>query len=70
MPATKARPLTVVQFWLLIVGLGVSGIAALVMLSQVAGPHGKCPGEQQTSHPGSASCYAAYQNQDRTGVVG
>jgi len=41
-----------------------------VAMSQVAGKHGICPGETQTSRPGNASCYAAYQNQSKTGVVG
>ena len=64
------KALTKVQFGVLLAVLLVCAAGALVAMSQVAGKHGICPGETQTSRPGNASCYAAYQNQSKTGVVG
>jgi hypothetical protein len=64
------RPLSHVQFVVLVVGLAISGVLALVSLSQVAGPHGKCPGETQVSRPGASICWAAYNNKVDPGVVG
>lgn len=66
----KTRPLTAAQFWVLIGILVLSGVGALIALASVAGPHGKCPTETQTSRPGNMQCYGAYQNMDKTGVVG
>ena len=39
-------------------------------LAGVAGKHGRCPSEGQTSRPAKNTCYAAYQHQLKTGVVG
>jgi hypothetical protein len=64
------RPVTLVQFWVAIVSLAAAGVMALVAMAGVAGPHGKCPGETQVSRPGNAICYAAYVDQDKTGVTG
>jgi len=64
------KPLTKFQWWTLLVVVVLCGVAALVVMASVAGKHGACPGETQTSRPGAASCYAAYQNQDSSGVVG
>ena len=66
----KTHPLTKTQRWLLIGILVLSAAAALFSVANVAGPHGKCPGETQTSRPGNAQCYGAYQMQKQTGVVG
>jgi hypothetical protein len=64
------KPLSHVQFVAIIVVLAIAGVLALVSLSQVAGPHGKCPGETQVSRPGASSCWAAYTNQQNPGLVG
>jgi hypothetical protein len=64
------KALTRVQFGGLLAVLAVCAILTLVVLGNVAGKHGVCPGETQASRPGNASCYAAYQNQEKTGVVG
>ena len=64
------KALSRVQFGMLLVLLAACGIVTLVVMSGVAGKHGVCPGETQTSRPGNASCYAAYQNQAKTGVAG
>jgi hypothetical protein len=66
----EPKALTKVQFGMLLVLLAVCGIAALVAMGGVAGKHGQCPSETQTSRPGNASCYATYQNQSNTGIVG
>ncbi len=64
------RPLSHVQFWIVVAAMAISGVLALVVLANVAGPHGACPSETQTSHPAAATCNAAYVNQGKTGVVG
>jgi hypothetical protein len=64
------KPLSHVQFVAIVVVLAIAGVLALVSLSQVAGPHGKCPGETQVSRPGASSCWAAYKNTPKTGIVG
>jgi hypothetical protein len=64
------RPLSHVQFVALVVVLAVSGVLALVSLSQVAGPHGKCPTATQISRPSASRCWAAYTNKVDPGVVG
>ena len=64
------RPLSHVQFVAIIVVLAVAGVLALVSLSQVAGPHGKCPSETQVSRPGASICWGAYKNTPQTGIVG
>jgi len=64
------RPLSHAQFIALVVVLAVSGVLALVTLAQVAGPHGKCPGETQVWRPAASSCFAAYKNTLDPGVVG
>jgi hypothetical protein len=64
------KPLSHVQFIAIVVVLAISGVLALVSLSQVAGPHGKCPSETQVSRPGASSCWAAYKNTPTTGIVG
>jgi len=64
------KALTRVQFGVLLVVLMICGVVTLVVMGGVAGKHGTCPGETQTSRPGNADCYAAYRHQDKTGVVG
>lgn len=64
------RSLSHVQFVVLVVVLAVSGVLALISLSQVAGPHGKCPSETQVWRPAASSCFAAYNNTHDPGVVG
>jgi hypothetical protein len=64
------RPLSHVQFVAIIVVLAVAGVLALVSLSQVAGPHGKCPSETQVWRPAASTCFAAYTNQQTPGLVG
>lgn len=64
------RPLSQAQFVALVVGLAVSGVVALVTLSQVAGGHGKCPSETQVWRPAASSCFAAYTNKVNPGLVG
>ena len=64
------KPLSHVQFIAIVVVLAISGVLALVSLSQVAGPHGKCPSETQVSRPGASSCWAAYTNKQDPGLVG
>ena len=71
--ATSSRDpkaLSRAHFGMLLALLAVCGIVTLVVMSGVAGKHGVCPTDTQTSRPGNASCWAAYQNQDQTGVVG
>jgi hypothetical protein len=67
---SKGKPLSQVQFWIVVVTMALSGVAALVVLANVAGPHGSCPTETQTSRPAASDCSPAYQNQIKTGVVG
>jgi hypothetical protein len=50
--------------------LAIAGVLALVSLSQVAGPHGKCPSEKQVWRPAASACFAAYTNKQDPGVVG
>jgi len=50
--------------------LAISAVLALVVLASVAGKHGKCPSETQVSRPGASSCFAAYKNTPKTGIVG
>lgn len=64
------KPLSHVQFVAIVVVLAISGVLALVSLSRVAGPHGKCPAVTQVSRPGASSCWAAYTNKQDPGVVG
>jgi hypothetical protein len=64
------RPLSQVQFWIVVAAMAISGVLALVVLANVAGPHGSCPTEKQTSRPAAATCTSPYVNQDKTGVVG
>lgn len=64
------RPLSQVQFVVIIVVLALSGVLALVSLARVAGPHGKCPSETQVSRPGASICWAAYTNTQVPGLVG
>jgi hypothetical protein len=64
------RPLSRIQFWLILGAMAVSGVLALVVLGSVAGKHGTCPTETQISRPGASSCWAAYDNQIHHGVVG
>ncbi|MGH8891272.1 MAG: hypothetical protein ACRDV3_16115 [Acidothermaceae bacterium] len=64
------KALTKVQFGVLLLVLVICGVVTLVVMGGVAGKHGVCPGETQTSRPGNADCYAAYRHQDKTGVVG
>lgn len=64
------KALTKVQFGMLLVVLVICGVVTLVVMGGVAGKHGKCPGETQTSRPGNASCYAAYRHQETSGIVG
>lgn len=64
------KALTRVQFGLLLAVLVACGAVTLLVMAGVAGKHGKCPSETQTSRPGNATCYPAYQNQFKTGVVG
>lgn len=62
--------LSKVQFAIALGVLAVCAVVTLVLMAGVAGKHGRCPGETQVSRPGAATCYAAYQNQNKTGVVG
>lgn len=64
------RPLSHTQFVVLVVVLALSGVLALVSMSQVAGPHGKCPSQTQVWRPAASSCWAAYNNKLEPGVVG
>jgi hypothetical protein len=67
---SKGKPLSQVQFWLVVVTMALSGVAALVVLANVAGPHGTCPTQSQTSRAVASHCSHAYENQINTGVVG
>jgi hypothetical protein len=64
------RPLSRIQFWVVLGAMAVSGVLALVVLSSVAGKHGTCPTPSQISRPGASICWAAYDNQSHHGVVG
>ena len=64
------RPLSQLQFALIAGVLAISAVLALVVLANVAGKHGKCPSETQVSRPGASSCWAAYKNTPKTGIVG
>jgi hypothetical protein len=64
------KPLSHVQLIAIVAVLAISGVLALVSLSRVAGPHGKCPTDTQVSRPGASSCWAAYTNKQDPGVVG
>ena len=64
------KALSKAHFGMLLGLLAVCGIVTLVVMSGVAGKHGQCPTETQTSRPGNADCYASYVHQDNTGVVG
>ncbi|HZV24941.1 MAG TPA: hypothetical protein VFG00_01505 [Acidothermaceae bacterium] len=64
------KPLSHAQFVTIVVALAISGVLALVSLSRVAGPHGKCPTAAQVSRPSASSCWAAYTNSQDPGVVG
>ena len=64
------KPLSHAQFVAIVVVLAISGVLALVSLSRVAGPHGKCPAPTQVSRPGASVCWAAYNDQVDPGVVG
>ena len=68
--STTDKPLSHGQFIAIVVVLAISGVLALVSLSQVAGPHGKCPSPTQVSRPGASSCWAAYINKQDPGLVG
>lgn len=72
MSASSKDPssLSKLQFALALGLLAACIVATLVVMAGVAGKHGRCPGETQVSRPGAASCYAAYQNQNKTGVAG
>jgi hypothetical protein len=64
------RPLSQIQFALIAGVLAISAVLALVVLASVAGKHGTCPSETQVSRPGASSCWAAYKNTPKTGIVG
>ena|GEM_PF-2179893 len=64
------KPLSHAQFVAIVVVLAISGVLALVSLSQVAAPHGKCPTATQVSRPGASSCWAAYTNKNDPQLVG
>jgi hypothetical protein len=68
--STTDKPLSHVQFIAIVLVLAVAGVLALVSLSQVAGPHGKCPSETQVWRPAASSCFAAYKNQTDPQLVG
>jgi hypothetical protein len=67
---SKGKPLSQVQFWIVVVTMALSGVAALVVLANVAGPHGSCPTQSQTTRAVASPCSPAYENQINTGVVG
>ena len=62
------RPLSTLQFWSLMAVVAIAGVLALLSLANVAGKHGSCPSDTQTSRPAAARCFSAYTN--GTGVVG
>jgi hypothetical protein len=64
------KALTRVQFGLLLLVLVACGAVTLAVMAGVAGKHGKCPTDTQTSRPGNEACWPAYQHQIKTGVVG
>ena len=64
------RPLSRMQFWVVLGAMAVSGVLALVVLASVAGKHGTCPTASQITRPSASSCWAAYDNQIHHGVVG
>ena len=68
--STIDKPLSHVQFVAIVVVLAIAGVLALVSLSQVAGPHGKCPSETQVWRPAAATCFAAYTNKTDPQLVG
>jgi hypothetical protein len=67
---SKGKPLSQVQFWLVVVTMALSGVAALVVLANVAGPHGTCPTQSQITRAVASHCSPAYENQIKSGVVG
>ena len=64
------RQLSRVQFAVIALVLAVSGLLALAVLSRVAGKHGSCPSETQTSRPAASRCFAAYTNASNPALVG
>jgi hypothetical protein len=64
------RQLSQVQFAAIAIVLALSGVLALVVLSSVAGKHGSCPSETQTSRPAASRCFAAYTNASDPALVG
>jgi len=64
------RPLSRIQFFVILGAMAVAGVLALVVLASVAGKHGTCPTPTQISRPGASKCWAAYDNQIQHGVVG
>lgn len=68
--AKTDKPLSHAQFVAIVVVLAIAGVLALVSLSQVAGPHGKCPSETQVWRPAASTCFAAYTNKTDPQLVG
>jgi hypothetical protein len=64
------RQLSHVQFAAIAIVLALSGLLALVIMANVAGKHGACPSETQTSRPAASSCFAAYTNTSNPALVG
>jgi hypothetical protein len=58
------------QFWAIALVLALSGVVALIVLARVAGKHGACPSETQTSRPAASRCFAAYTNPTDPSLVG
>lgn len=69
-PLPMKQKITPIQFWCAIIALSLCAVAAFVALAGVAGKHGICPSETQTSRPAASSCYEAYQQQSSTGAIG
>ena len=68
--STIDKPLSHAQFVAIVVVLAIAGVLALVSLSQVAGPHGKCPSETQVWRPAASTCFAAYTNKTDPRPIG
>ena len=64
------RQLSRVQFGVIAIVLALSGVLALIVLANVAGKHGSCPSETQTSRPVASRCFAAYTNASDPALVG
>jgi hypothetical protein len=66
----EPKALSKVQFGGLLAVLAVCIALAFLTMAGVAGKHGQCPDDPNSSRTASPTCWATYNNLDDTGVVG